>query len=751
MKYFAIDIFAVKEIITSQYLQSADYEEGAGLVSFLRDDQKFEIKGLIKSFKAENGTFLLTPEKDDTKLLVFNREAFHGFRRPNDQEIITILQKACRLAIKLWQKIGLSPCEKPIGASNYIALFPFPFNVANKYKVILDQITTKKTSSEDKDHNLYIFQDGTGNNYVNDSSPILFLAIKEYKLLPKWEIGGKDASDTHKKGYLTVSHADAKKSTDNPFMGMEYWENNLTNKQKDFVYDEKLGPAILKGAAGTGKTLCLILRCINQLKLYKKKNAPLKSVFFTHSIATKESIEMIMRANGGEEFLSEASLQRVDITTLQEWCIEYLAGRIYATEYLDKDALESKNTQLLHISEAVDEFLSIDLKSSQQFISEGLSSFFDKNDPWSIAIYMQYEISVFIKGRANDDFDVYKKLSRSKNSIPLETEDDYRTIYHIHNNYQKRLEALGYFDSDDITISALQETVTPIWKRRRMKDGYDVLYIDETHLFNLNELSLFHNLLKSDNTNIIFTIDRAQAPGDAAVSEVEIYNSIEGGGAEQHEIGLQTIFRCSNDILNLAACILSSGATLFSSMENPVCNTNTGFTETEERLAETPYVKESTGTKDLIVKAFQEVDLISKRIKKPKHEILLVPCDEYVLNELKHFSKSNGLGLTSIERRGDFKAVEQAQKKCDYLTGAMDYIGGLEFPAIVIVGIDKDKFPKRESMNSESNHFLKYNAFKQLYVTVTRAKYIVAFINDKTQGLSDVVMTAFSEGLIVKK
>ncbi|MGC6622774.1 DNA helicase UvrD, partial [Escherichia coli] len=83
---------------------------------------------------------------------------------------------------------------------------------------------------------------------------------------------------------------------------------------------------------------------------------------------------------------------------------------------------------------------------------------------------------------------------RSKNVLPLKTEDDYKTIFSIFNKYQDKLISLNLFDSDDITLSALKETSTPIWKRRRMSNGFDIMYIDETHLFNINELSLFHNL-----------------------------------------------------------------------------------------------------------------------------------------------------------------------------------------------------------------------------------------------------------------
>jgi hypothetical protein len=60
-----------------------------------------------------------------------------------------------------------------------------------------------------------------------------------------------------------------------------------------------------------------------------------------------------------------------------------------------------------------------------------------------------------------------------------------------------------------------------------------VLYIDETHLFNENELSLFHNLLKQDATNIVFTIDRSQAATDSAIDADRIHSVFGNSDAEE--------------------------------------------------------------------------------------------------------------------------------------------------------------------------------------------------------------------------
>lgn len=746
MKFLAIDIFAAKELILNRKLQSAEYAEAAKLISFIKNGENFEIKGSLRGEKSQSGYFLTTTKIEKNKLLIFDKENFHGFEK-KDHEIISIIQKVCRLAIKLWENIGFSPCEKIIQGTSYIAVLPFSFTTGKSYKVIVDRSPDSKRQQSRGCNHFLVFHDGVDKNHEIPPMAAFRAAEKEVRGIEPYLF--EENKVTKGSSYVAVSETFTSNAKNSPFMGMNYWTENLTTPQKKFVFSDRLGPDILKGAAGTGKTLCLVLRCIHQLIEHKKNGSLLKSVFFTHSIATKKSIENIVSANNGDEFLSEGNPQSLKITTLQEWCIENLQGRISATEYLDKDALESKNTQLLYINESVEEYLTTEFNSGKKFISEEFKEFFEKNDPWTLSIYIQNEISIYIKGRANEDFDAYKKLLRSNNSIPLITEEDFSTIFYIFKLYQEKLVSLGLFDSDDITISSLLEVTTPIWRRRKIREGYDVLYIDETHLFNLNELSLFHNLLKNDSANIVFTIDRAQAPTDNAISSSDVINVM--GMKGNYSENLETSFRSSSDIVNLASCVLASGATLFSHLENPLVHTSPGFTSDEDKLCETPYLIDVNGTEQIIETAIAQVDYLCKKLQTPKSNILIVSCDDSLLERFKSYSLSNNLTMQFIEKRGDYEAVGNAQRSNSYIIGGIDYVGGLEFQAVIVVGADRDKFPKKSSLSGESNHFVRYSSFNQLYVAITRAKYVVAFIIDKSKGYSDVLSTAITENLISTK
>ncbi|WAH51799.1 ATP-binding domain-containing protein [Pseudescherichia vulneris] len=748
MSFIAIESNAVRKIVAERMLQSADYDKGQILADLLKDGKIVDFSLDIKAISTNSGIYILSKSPNKKNMLIFDTATFEGFKR-NSNEIITILQKSCRLAIKLWDKIGHSPCEKIIGGSSLIALLPLSFTTGKSYKVILDKSPDKERQEKRNESSFLIFQDGYE---TTNSDPKLanFRKAKEgiHDIDTLCLFKTPEKEEEVISSYLNINETDNTTIHSNPHMGLDYWAKNLTESQKRFVYSESYGPDILKGAAGTGKTLSLILRCVVQLNNAYKKANELRAIFITHSIATKTNIENLIASNGGSQFIDSKGQQSVEVTTLQEWCIKNLGNRIEATEYLDSDAFESKQLQLLYISEALEDFLINDYSGAINFISPSLKNFFGNNDPWGISILLQEEISTYIKGRAGDDLKTYTSLPRSKNIIPLENEDDYKTIFSIYNKYQDKLLALNLFDSDDITLSALKETSTPIWKRRRINSGFDIMYIDETHLFNINELSLFHNLLKPNSNHIVFTMDRSQASGDTTITKEDVAKELDATLAHEH--GLNAVFRSSEHIINLASCVLASGATLFQELENPLAESMTGHTSLIEEKCNIPYIISKQNSAEVYRATFALADHIAQNSEIARSDVLIVPCTDQTLKDLKDYANSTDKKHIAIERRGDNLAVSKASEKNLYVIGGMEYIGGLEFSAVIIVGADSDKFPEQSSYNGESLHFINYSSFNKLYVAITRAKYQVAFVTEKTQKLSPLLETAFREGLVIQ-
>lgn len=743
--FISIDINAAKKIVQSRDYQSTEYRKGAELASMLKTGALFKNNEICSKSTQNGGVVIYTDKFDKSKTLIFDLAHFTGFEDFPERECLILFQKSCRLAIKVWEDMGLSSMERAVD-NRYIILLPFSFRTGY-YKVGFDKNPDEKRQAKREINHFLIFKSGNNQFDLMSSSTNFRKALDSYKFISNTEEDFLRNSSRVIEGFTLD-----KPETEKNFVGFGGVEGYLTEAQKKFIRSCSLGPSVLEGAAGTGKTLSLILRCIDILKRAQIEGVERRVLFITHSSETKSNIESLFGSNGGSDFIgNDDAIQKLYITTLQEWCIDLLGSKISETEYLDSDARDSKETQLLYLNEIFEDFKNKNLKAFSKLISRELYNFFDSNDSWAVSEMLQHEISVYIKGRANEELDRYKKLERSEYAIPIRKQEDFECLYSIYNEYHDRLLSLGQFDSDDIVLTAIGELETPIWRRRRIKEGFDTVLIDETHLFNLNELCVFHYLTKPDCiNNIIFTIDRSQALGDSTLTASEVNSAlrIEQPGQEGHS-DFKTVFRSSPDIISLASHILSSGATLFTNLENPLLDVTNSFTMEDEKKSVKPYLKKVLNDDELLQETFSEVDLIAKKIGSSRCKVIIIPSTDQLLTSFENYAEAARKPYEIIKKRGDYRKLQDAQRGGKFLLSGMDYVGGLEFDAAIIVGADKGRLPPiEENGMTESKHYLTYSSYNRLYVAVTRAKYAVCLIYSATRGVSMLLDSSIKNNVV---
>lgn len=768
MKYLYVEREAVVQIVANRNLQSCEFEEGLILANFISEGQLIEnyIVGDLCFLEQEDGIAIFS--KNATSKIkegvIFDLTTFKGFHHHRNRKdlIVTLFQKVLKFAIRYWRKLPLTNCEKNIVDSDYSLVFPFPAlsAIGKAYRVFVDRNLNKQKLelSEVNGQFLLVFGDGhDGKGQVEPNYSIAKDIVREVANL-----------DLEVKDFITAEHRDNQKmvsfsvtelnneydtsiSTD---IGFEMWNTFLTKKQSDFVQREVNGPERLQGAAGTGKTLIMILRCINILQKEIDRTGKKDILFITHSVATKRQIINIFERNWPESkkyFERNHSSINLTITTLQELCITYLGRVISETEYLDKDAEDSKVLQRLYLEETLDELMKEEFDSFKSFCSDIFLEFIEKVHKEELLEMLQQEIAVTIKGRAAEDIDKYKTLPRLKYSIPVAEEGDLNFIYLIYQRYQDKLGATGQFDSDDIILSALGRFNTPIWRRRRKSEGYDMIFIDETHLFNFNELSIFHHLQKQSKiSNIVFAIDKSQAIGDRGLSDEMLFESLNFNHLEENlNSNLKTVFRSSPNIVNLAFNILSSGATLFTNFENPLQKVEFSFTEEQERKSKSSkyYLKENDET--LVIEGINMAEKLRKELDCPRSKILIVSTTPLLLQKIENHAKKKNKGYELLKQRGDMEVVKHAEKSNRFVIAGIDYVGGLEFDGVVIIGVDKGRVPPIFSTEScESYHFINYSWHNRLYVATTRAKYAVVLYGSKVRGVSPLLKGAIENNVI---
>ncbi|PDT02073.1 hypothetical protein CO666_22350 [Rhizobium chutanense] len=766
MKYVCIDDGAVRELISGRELQSVDFEDGRRLIERLQGrTQVFKGTGSFLVNLDKDGMYLTTPGKwKDKKYLVVDCESSNLFSSVRDAETLTSLQKLLRFCSKFWSgSNAYTPAEKMIAGTSKTILFPLPFSSGTGFRVAIEREPMKeRLERRDLSGNfLLVYKTGFdgANSFTEEASLQNFRKVIEalpsvYDALPRRiEFINEHEQNKTRNGVFDELKIAAPRNQlpRGNMLTLGDWLPRLTKQQRQFVQAPVEQALRLVGAAGTGKTTTLILRTMFILLKAESDKQQMRALFVTPSEATRKSILeslQVINPNGFWERDPKSSAVSLTVTTLASICADKLNQTIQETEFVDRDAQDSKVMQGLYIEQAIAEARANDFKSHAPHLSDKFRSFFDETENTDLVDLFQHEISMQIKGRAGDPFDAYKECPPLKYGLPVETDADRGFVFSVFRKYQRQLVDVAQFDTDDVVLSATGQLDTPIWRRRRSLEGYDFIAIDEAHLFNINELHLFHYFTRDPSAApISFAIDQAQAVGERGW---EVSKELESNhGRQEEELNYGTVFRSSTQIIELSASILASGANLFSNFKDTLKGAQSGFTSDDERRTQPVRFIEAVDDDTMVELAFKRAAELGALTESSPSDILITCLAPDLLQSLKDYAAKRRKPITVLDRRGDYAKVRSAQRDGLMLLGHADYVGGLEFNIVIVVGVDKGRVPyEGSSTTKESRNFMRYIAHNRLYVACSRARFALELLGVKARGPSDILSGAFTKNLL---
>lgn len=764
MKYILFEKSAVELLISSRFLQTSEYTEGMNFARVIRGEET-ELSNLprISFQRNDEGCYFIGNEPTKT-FIVIDMETSGLFQNVTLEETINIVQKLFRFSVKYWSNQGgFTSSEKILAETNKAVVFPFPYSTKNRdFRVVIERDPdSARMANRGMKQLLLVYKSGLEGapNYVEKPS------IKNFRnAVENLQTVINNAKDEFKeREKITSSDETENKPADFyefyglvntngglPFMPFEQWDRYLTDSQKDFIYRESnSSPMRIQGPAGTGKTLSLILRAIYLLREAEKKKQSCKIIFFAHSKATQSSVENIFNLisqfkwNGSES----GQAQTIDIATLHEYCIDnILMSKLSDNEILERDALDSKNLQYYAVYEAYEKVMSKSYSTYKPLLSKTLKDVLENDENKSVVCgLLQHEFSIMIKGKSGGDLERYKKVESLSAGLKTENEDDKKFIWLIYAEYQRHFEMIQQYDTDDIVLSATGSLDNPIWRRRRKQEGYDFIFIDETHLFNQNKSMVFHYLTRNTETlPIIFSIDISQAMGDQGIEEDDFLKNYVIGNI-MYKKEYEIVFRCSPQITDLAVSITSSGSNLFGNFKNPYTSSKSAFTAQEEAQCKKPDYILKYSEDEMIDVALEHAEKMRTAMKCSQSEIVIISFSEILHQKLK--KRAGDTKYIELTKRGDLEAKQAANQNSSFLFSLPEYVGGLEFYGVILLGVDKARVPPM-SNNDVSQNYLLYTAFNQLYVSVTRAKYQVSIFGAKEFGESTCLDYALSKNTL---
>lgn len=770
MKYLLFDHKAIGTLVSKSVFQSVEYSQGARLIQHICDNLPSEnLEGVIIEhyidgimFVGEQSENVILDESDDSndssdkKIFCIDLTVCDILsERSSPNDLLTVLQKSFRTATRIWSRQPFTSSERVHGTKSIV----FPFVMTDRRRIVIERsnevprllrrgikfpLLAYKYNDEDAPQ---------GEEYANPN--VLRhageLYISEYaKIQKKYKTQSHAAKSEFNGTIAQITTTAPVRGNGFIFMDYETQLSKLTETQRFVVeYPNTSTPLRVDGAAGTGKTASLIMRAYNLLRQKKQQGIPFSIIFFAHSDSTnRRNRETFEYYEESLSFMDANSPQKIQFTTLLEFCREF--ANIPTEALAERDAGDAKTYQLLLIEDVLEKAkISNKIRTYKPLLSKELADLFDSaiTSPSALTAMLQHEFSIQIKGRTDCTIDKYYDLQPIQNGLPCKSKWDKEFVFSLFNDYQNNLKDSGTFDVDDVIMEALSRLNAPIWRRERTTNGFDYIMVDEMHLFNINEQSVFHYLTRTiqKEVPICFALDYSQAIGDRGnISNDYITKAF---GAEIEKRNYYTIFRNSPQIADFCASIAASGTLMFQeTFLNPYISTQSNFTQKEEKFSTMPILHMYKNNDDMLDSLNEHIEYLVKVLQCKPNDIAVISFDPKLATNdfVEYFSKKTSKQFTLLDNN-------PLQNPKNYIWATPYAINGLEFHAVILLGVDEGRVPQTAGTSDVSQHFIKYSAYNLLYLASSRAKYRLILLGSNLNGISSCLEYALKTNRLDQK
>lgn len=746
MKYLLFDENAISKYVSVSMLQSIEYESGKRFVQHICGDLNSEIFFDTAIEYCEDG-ILFSGRKSETDTKTTNKilcidlttcNILSEKRKPGD--LLTVIQKTLRVCLKIWNRLPFSSSERYNGSKSIV----FPFIVTDGRRIVIERSSAVLGMEKRRiDFPLLAYKYSreeapNGEEAVNTA--VLKKAARDYSanysnIQNKFKNTDTN-TDTHEL-FEQINSKILKGRDEFIYWNYDMKYNNLTDAQKKVVDFSNINvPLRVDGAAGTGKTVSLIMRAYKLLNEYKEKGKPFNIIFFAHSDSTcRRNREMFSYYEGAEYFLEDNAPQRIKFSTLLNYCVEF-SKSLNIESLLERDANDAKTYQLMLIDSVIEKAKQLNkYKTYRPLLSEEIRDLFEEEitERNVICSILQHEFSIQIKGRTDGTIDSYCELPSINNGLKCKNKKDKEFVFSLFNDYQTELKSLSVYDVDDAVIEALSRLNAPIWRRERATFGFDYIFVDEMHLFNINEQSVFHFLTRDitqKDVPICFALDYSQAIGDRGETSTDYIQRAFGKNLEQEKYN--TVFRNSPEIAKLCASIATSGTLMFQeSFLNPYESTQHNFTSEEEQHSTQPVLYMYKNDEDMLKALGNHLTTVINEIHCKTSDIAIISFDTNFFKDdnIERIKEIIAHDITLLNSSGKYEP-----NKC-ILASPYD-VNGLEFKAVILLGADEGRVPQTMGTSDISQHYVKYSAYNLLYLSSSRAKYRLIALGNVLNGIS---------------
>lgn len=490
-------------------------------------------------------------------------------------------------------------------------------------------------------------------------------------------------------------------------------------------------PLRIVGPAGSGKSLLMQLMAVRALRRKLSSGQVARALYLVHNSAM-----MMSTIDRFETLWPTANRPKgvlLDVLTLHAYCSDRL--KIDSSNLLDTDAGETKEFQLAVVTTQLQERLKGVTPKSCPLFSRAT------NDDELIGLLSRliiHEIGTVIKGLGLEHHRYVRQERPFSRFHQLLSETERSIVFDVYTEYHREVfEEGGNLDSDDLALSLLSHLRTPLWQLKRKNEGYDYLFVDETQLYNENELRLFSYLTKQSGGNlpIAVAVDEAQSIENASHAG---FASL--GLTSMRNETLHSVFRSTRAILQLAFHIIQRTTDLFGPDFPNYTEISKSAIPAEHKLAKHPQLHQATKHQTLLKTV---AELIKSLRKGNVRQIGVIAMNERQVPALVSVVNETGEQTVQIQHRG--QALDP--RKPVVAVCPIHLVGGQEFDAVVVLGVESGVFPPPVPKTALAVA-LEQEGLRRLYLAITRARYQVHVVIDNGANVTPLLLSALDAGLI---
>lgn len=524
------------------------------------------------------------------------------------------------------------------------------------------------------------------------------------------------------------------------------WLPELTDSQREFIDAPSDKGIRLRGPAGSGKTLSLAIKAVQEATDARTFGDPVRILFVTHSWALAGEVDQLLTLLSEQGVMGE--INTLPLVAVAQEIMP--AGMIPSDlSLIGDDSLTGKFGQLAEIDETLNEFLTGDWITYRGSCSEDFRARIESTDSamrrgvaWDFLIEFGCVLGADGIFPGLNSEKRYLRLQRAPWMMRLETVGDRRATYAIYAMYYRSLQGRGQLTSDQLLSDFLNYLEGFTWNHRRRSEGYDYIFVDEFHLFNTLERQILRCLSRevSSYPRIFMALDPRQSPWDVYFGSDETRSTSEPGSAEDDleplkTVDIPTVHRSSPQILDLIKHIHLDYANLSLDDDWDYSISNV------ESLADVGpkpslFVADTFAEEEVAI--YNAISDVYPRAHAGA-DVALAILDEDVFARyrplIERIGNSGKFTVILISGRDDLQSLQYRNR--GIVVGPAEYLAGLQFDTVLVAGVHEDLG------TSPHQGVRKRGALSLLYLAVSRAsREVRIFSNDDFGGIPEVLSRA---------